>query len=124
MSAQADFRAKTSEINKELLDKHDQLVSNPAQLRGFIDKNAKLGLEAKSAAASMHTTHNDAIMAGIVVEQSKKLTSLVAMTPTGFMKGLIEKYPGVGGGVDWVKFGAHASAYFREPPAALSMYHL
>ena len=123
MSAQADFRAKTAEVNKELLDKHDQLVSNPALLRSIIEKNAKLGLEAKSAAASLHTTHNDAIMAGIVVEQSKKLTSLVAMTPSGFMKGLIQKYPS-GEGVDWVKFGRHASAYFREPPAALSMYHL
>lgn len=124
MAASADFRAKTSEINKDLLDKHDQLVSNPGQLKTFIEKNAKLGLEAKSAGASLHTTRNDAIMAGIVVEQSKKLTSLVAMTPTGFMKGLIEKYPGGGVGVDWVKFGTHASAYFREPPAALSIYHL
>jgi len=120
----AELRKKGLSLGKEISENYDNLVLNPASMVSFIQRNAELTQQAKSAMVAQHLNKNDAAMAGILVSQAKKLTSLSAMPPTGFMKALIERYPSGDGSVDWVKFGTHASSYFREPPAAFSMNHL
>ena len=123
--SRATIRSKGQSLGAELSKNFDALVANPGDLKGFITRNAELGAHAKDAQVAADLSKNNATMADILRLQSKKLTSLAPMTPVAFMKGLCKMFPASGGeGVDWVAFGSEASAYFREPPSAHSMYHM
>ena len=123
--SRAAIRSKGQALGAELQKHHDALVANPRELGAYINRNAELLGQAKDAKVASDLSKNNASMADILRLQSKKLTSLAPMTPVAFMKGLQRMFPASGGeGVDWVAFGTEASAHFREPPSAHSMYHM
>ena len=123
--SRATIRSKGQALGAELQKNHDMLVANPKELAAYITRNSDLSGLAKDAQVASDLSKNNTAMADILRLQSKKLTSLAPMTPVAFMKGLLRLFPASGGeGVDWVSFGTEASAHFREPPSAHSMYHM
>lgn len=99
------------------------LIANPTLLPELIKRNAELTASATDARTLTDVNANNVRMATIVREQSKKLSSLVPLSPEAFMKALMKSFS-AGEGVDWVSFGVNASAYFREPPTAHGLAHM
>ncbi len=103
----------------------EYLISNPTALPAYIATNADLAVASKDAQATTDVNRNNLTMASIVRAQSKQLATLAPMTPDAFMASLLKSFGGgEGEGVDWLDFGKHASAYFREPPTSQGINHM
>ena len=103
----------------------EYLISNPSALPAFIATNSSLANASKDAKATTDVNRNNLTMASSVRAQSKQLSTLAPMAPDAFMASLLKTYGGGGGeGVDWLDFGKHVSAYFREPPSAHGVNHM
>ena len=102
----------------------EYLISNPSALTSLIASNSELAAASKYAQVTTDVNKNNIIMATIVRAQSKQLATLAPMAPDTFMKSLLKTFGEGGEGVDWLDFGKHTSAYFREPPCSHGLNHM